>query len=50
MAIRNASLAIPVALITWRAHLRKVRISPRAVRGRAEKRFMSKRLKGVKKS
>ena len=32
-AIRNAGLAIPVALITWRAHLRKVRISPRAVRG-----------------
>jgi predicted ATPase with chaperone activity len=32
-AFRNAGLAIPVALITWRAHLRKVRISPRAVRG-----------------
>jgi predicted ATPase with chaperone activity len=32
-AIRNAGLAIPVALITWRADLQKVRISPRAVRG-----------------
>ena len=34
-AIRNAGLAIPDALITvnWRADLRKVRISPRAVRG-----------------
>jgi predicted ATPase with chaperone activity len=31
--IRNAGLAIPVALITWRTDLRKARISPRAVRG-----------------